>query len=131
MNTVALMGRLTADPKCGQSGETRYARFSLAVDRRGKDAGTDFISCVCFGKTAENAEKWLKKGTKITTEGRIQTGSYTNKEGHKVYTTDVILTNWEFAEAKKQETENEETKAAGIDGFMNIPDEIGEELPFQ
>lgn len=129
MNCVVLMGRLTADPKVGRNGDKVYARFNLAVDRRGE--GTDFISCVCFGKTAENAEKWLKKGTKITTEGRIQTGSYTSKNGQKIYTTDVVLANWEFAEAKKQETENEETKAAGIDGFMNIPDEIGEELPFQ
>ncbi len=130
MNIVALMGRLTADPKCGQSGETRYARFSLAVDRRGKDAGADFISCVAFGKAAETAEKWLKKGSRIACDGRIQTGSYTNKDGQKVYTTDVIVGGWEFAESKKQETESAAAKAAGIDGFVNVPDEINEELPF-
>lgn len=131
MNTVALMGRLTADPKTGASGETKYARFSIAVDRRGKDSGADFINCVCFGKTAESVEKWLKKGTRIACDGRIQTGNYTNKDGQKVYTTDVVIGGWEFAESKRpQETESAEAKAAGADGFMHVPDDINEELPF-
>ena len=139
MNKVILMGRLTRDP------EVRYtqgdnamaiARYSLAVDRRFKRDGepdADFINCVAFGKSGEFAEKYLKKGTKIAVVGRIQTGSYTNKDGQKVYTTDVVVEEQEFAESKGNgSTEGNQTAKAptSSDGFMNIPDGIDEELPF-
>ena len=107
MNKVILMGRLTRDPDVRYSnGEnaTAVARFSLAVDRRFKrdgDQKADFISCVAFGKTAEFIEKYIRKGMRMTLAGRIQTGSYTNKEGNKVYTTDVFVEECEFAESKK------------------------------
>lgn len=145
MNKVILMGRLTRDPdvRWTQGQDQRcVARFTLAVDRRKKQEGqqaADFISCVAFGKTAEFSEKYLKKGTKIVTDGRIQTGSYTNRDGQKVYTVDVICDGIEFAESKaaagrrNDETAQEppqrmpETDAYG---FMNIPDGIDEELPF-
>lgn len=146
MNKVILMGRLTRDP------QVRYtegpeplavARFSLAVDRRGKkqegQQAADFISCIAFGKQAEFTEKYLKQGTKIAVCGRIQTGSYTNRDGVKVYTTDVVLEEIEFAESKAA-SENSRPAAGGTtaqdwptadkDGFMNIPDGIDEELPF-
>lgn len=105
MNKVILMGRLTRDPDVRYSQNANgeplaIARFTLAVDRRGKDAGADFISCVEFGKTAEFAEKYLKQGTKITASGRIQTGSYTNRDGVKIYTTEVVIEEQEFAESK-------------------------------
>ena len=112
MNRVILMGRLTRDPdiRYSQSGDNMaIARFTLAVDRRGRrqdgaDQQTaDFIGCVAFGRTAEFAEKYLKQGTKIAVTGRIQTGSYTNKEGQKVYTTDVVLDDIEFAESKNEQ----------------------------
>ena len=122
------------------------ARFTLAVDRRGRrqdgaDQQTaDFIGCVCFGRQAEFAEKYLRQGTKVAVTGRIQTGSYTNKDGQKVYTTDVVLDDIEFAESKNtqgggdsnysyQAPQRPAPSAAG-DGFMNIPDGIDEELPF-
>lgn len=141
MNKVILMGRLTRDPEVRySSGEnaTAVARFSLAVDRRFKREGeqnADFISCVAFGKTAEFIEKYFRKGMRMTLAGRIQTGSYTNKEGNKVYTTDVFVEECEFAESKKASEENRDTgpvpnNAPGSDGFMNIPDGIDEELPF-
>lgn len=146
MNKVILMGRLTRDP------QVRYtegpeplavARFSLAVDRRGKkqegQQAADFISCITFGKQAEFAEKYLKQGTKIAVCGRIQTGSYTNRDGIKVYTTDVVLEEIEFAESKAA-SESSRPAAGGTNaqdwpkpdqsGFMNIPDGIDEELPF-
>ncbi len=165
MNNVVLMGRLTRNPDVRYSqGENSMAvaRFTLAVDRaysRKKDENsTDFISCVAFGKTAEFAEKYLKQGTKIALSGRIQTGSYTNKDGNKVYTTDVVAENVEFAESKNaaggsdnggynggnggysngnsgsgnggyNDYNNAPAKEAPA-GFMNIPTGLEEELPF-
>ena len=136
MNKVILMGRLTREPEVRYSGETAVARYSLAVDRKYKkdgEATADFISCVAFGKNGEFAEKYLKKGMKIAVTGRIQTGSYTNKDGVKVYTTDIIVEEHEFAESKgngTQDSGNIPTFAPGADGFINIPDGIEEELPF-
>ena len=140
MNKVILMGRLTREPEVRYSqGESSMAiaRFSLAVDRRFKrdgEASADFISCVAFGKQAEFIERYLHQGTKIVAEGRIQTGSYTNKDGQKVYTTDVVVENCEFAESKNSAGGNEfasarpEPTGASGDGFMNIPEDEG--LPF-
>ena len=144
MNKVILMGRLTRDAEIRYSqGETAnaVARFSLAVDRRfrreGDEQTADFINCVAFGKTAEFLERFGRKGTKFVVEGRIQTGSYTNREGQKVYTTDVVVENVEFAESKASSDNSGYTPAsipspsqAAHDGFMNIPDGIDEELPF-
>ncbi|BCJ96750.1 single-stranded DNA-binding protein [Anaerocolumna cellulosilytica] len=144
MNKVILMGRLTRDPEVRYSqGENSMAiaRYSLAVDRRFKRPGepdADFINCVSFGKAAEFAEKYLKQGTKIAVTGRIQTGSYTNKDGVKVYTTDVVVEEQEFAESKAasggdsgyQQTSRPAPSQAAGDGFMNIPDGLDEELPF-
>lgn len=143
MNKVILMGRLTRDPEIrwtqgGNSQESMcIARYTLAVDRRTKDGGADFPSVVAFGKAGEFAEKYLRKGTKIIVTGRIQTGSYTNRDGAKVYTTDVVAEDQEFAESKAaagqaqqgngQAAERQTTEG---DGFMNIPDGIDEELPF-
>ena len=152
MNKVILMGRLTRDP------EVRYtqgnepmaiARYTLAVDRRGrKDGGeatADFIQCVAFRNNAEFAEKYLRQGTKIAITGRIQTGSYTNRDGQKVYTTEVVVEEQEFAESKASSDSYAASHpqqnaapapsmpspgAASADGFMNIPDGIDEELPF-
>ena len=139
MNKVILMGRLTRDP------EVRYtqgdnaiaiARYSLAVDRRFKRDGepdADFINCVAFGKSGEFAEKYLKKGTKVAVVGRIQTGSYTNKDGQKVYTTDVVVEEQEFAESKNSGSSDNNQSAPENKNtdFMNIPDEIEDsELPF-
>ena len=132
MNKVILMGRLTKDPDVRNSGDDSskaVAKYTLAVDRRFKREGeenADFITCTVFGKGAEFAEKYLAKGTKIVVSGRIQTGSYTNKEGQRVYTTDVIVEEQEFAESKN--SSNGQT--AGSDGFMNIPDDISEDVPF-
>ena len=138
MNKVMLIGRLTKDPEVRYSqGEEQkaVARYTLAIDRRVKSAdGTrqaDFIPCVAFGKAAEFAEKYLKKGMKMAITGRIQTGSYTNKEGQKIYTTDVIIEEQEFAESKKASGQQAETGTGQQDdGFMSIPDGIEEELPF-
>ena len=151
MNKVILMGRLTRDPEVRYSqGEqaTAIARYTLAVDRRFKrdgDQTADFIGCVAFGKLGEFAEKYLRKGTKVVVTGRIQTGSYTNKEGQKVYTTDVVVEDQEFAESKAVSDANAGSFRAAApspapapatpvsdagDGFMNIPDGIDEELPF-
>ncbi len=144
MNRVILMGRLTRDPNVSyaQKDNSAIARFTLAVDRRvsrnndSNQPTADFISCVTFGKQAEFAEKYLRQGTKVALEGRIQTGSYTNKEGQKVYTTDVLVDNIEFAESKNSQSGNggqtyERPQPSGTDsGFMNIPDGIDEELPF-
>ena len=142
MNKVILVGRLTRDPEMRYSqGETSLAiaRYTLAVDRRGRrddQQSADFISCVAFGKAGEWAEKWLRKGIKIAIIGRIQTGSYIDREtGKKVYTTDVIIEEQEFAESKaasegnSQNQQRQQEQSAG-DGFMNIPDGIDDELPF-
>lgn len=116
------------------------ARYTLAVDRKYKKEGeqsADFIPCVAFGKSAEFVEKYCKKGTKLAVSGRIQTGSYTNRDGQKVYTTDVIVEEQEFAESKGQQGGQQNTQHGGqqkkndpYDGFMDIPDGIDEELPF-
>ena len=144
MNKVVLMGRLTRNPEVRYSqgdASTAVARYTLAVDRRfkrqGDEQSADFISCVSFGKTAEFVEKYLKQGTKIAGCGRIQTGSYTNREGQKVYTTDVVLEEVEFAESKNASTENTAYNPAPVpqpsqaidDGFMNFPG-LEEDLPF-
>jgi single-strand DNA-binding protein len=139
MNSVNLVGRLTRDPEVRYSdGGTSIARFTIACDRRFKKAGdaqtADFIGCIAFGKTAEFVEKFFHQGMKIGADGRIQTGSYTNKDGQKVYTTDVVVENVEFVESKStdggyQSSRPEPSSALG-DGFMNIPDGIDEELPF-
>lgn len=141
MNKVIEAGRLTRDPEVrwtqpNSSQESMcIARYTLAVDRRTKDGVADFISCVAFGRAGEFAEKYLKKGTKIILTGRIQTGSYTNKDGQKVYTTEVVAEDQEFAESKGNSQQgNDQTAATSeqteSDGFMNIPDGIEEELPF-
>jgi len=145
MNKVILMGRLTRDPEVRYSqgdASTAVARFTLAVDRRIKrnadDQTADFINCVAFGRTGEFMEKYGRKGVKFVVEGRIQTGSYTNKEGQKVYTTDVVVEQVEFAESKATSEShsgyNPAERPAPMgdagDGFMNIPDGIDEELPF-
>lgn len=141
MNKVILMGRLVREPEVRYTigeNQTAIARYTLAVDRRfnKEEQSADFISCVAFGKNGEFAEKYLHKGTKITIVGRIQTGSYTNKDGQKVYTTDVVVEEQEFAESKNASGSNnggsnasQQSDSAG-DGFMNIPDGIDEELPF-
>lgn len=134
MNKVILMGRLTRDPEVRRSGEDNsmvVVRYTLAVDRRVKKEGdnnADFINCVVFGKGAEFAEKYLIKGTKISVSGRIQTGSYTNKDGNKVYTTDVVVEEQEFCGSKNAQGVPE--GPAPDDGFMNIPDDLDGELPF-
>ena len=153
MNKVILMGRLTRDPDVRySSGENSLAiaRYTLAVDRRFKrdgEATADFISCVTFGRSAEFAEKYFRQGIRITVSGRIQTGSYTNRDGQKVYTTEVVIGEQEFAESKgasdnasanysvpagapEVAPEAAAPSAASADGFLNIPDGIDEELPF-
>ena len=153
MNKVIIMGRLTRDP------EVRYtdgadpmaiARFAVAVDRKGQkqegQQNADFPSCVAFGKLAEFCEKWISRGTKVVITGRIQTGSYTNRDGQKAYTTDVVCEEIEFAESKSAAQQSQQgssqnsgqrrsagqraTMPTDADGFMNIPDGIDEELPF-
>jgi single-strand DNA-binding protein len=131
MNKVFLIGRLTKDVDTRYTqGENAMAisRYTLAIDRKGKDAGTDFINCVAFGKQGEFAEKYLRKGMKIAVEGRIQTGSY-EKDGRKVYTTDVVVEAHEFCESKGQ-SEERPRMSTDEDGFMNIPDFAEGELPF-
>lgn len=132
MNNVNLIGRLTKDP------DTRYttdnmavARFTVAVDRYGKDAGADFISCVAFKNTAEFIDKYFRKGMKIGITGHIQTGKYDNKDGKTVYTTDVVVDRAEFVEKKADapETIGQPTENP-TDEFMKIPDNIDEEIPF-
>lgn len=152
MNKVILMGRLTRDPEVRYSqGEraTAVARYTLAVNRTFKREGepdADFINCVVFGRSAEFAEKYFRQGIRIVVSGRIQTGSYVNKDGVRVYTTDVIVEEQEFAESKaasensgygapaggyRQPAAAKPSPNAAIgDGFMNIPDGIDEELPF-
>lgn len=137
MNKVILIGRLTKNPDVRYSAgaETMcIARYTLAVDRLKKVQGeqsADFISCVAFGKNGEFAEKYLMQGTKIAICGHIQTGSYTNKQGVKVYTTDVIIDSQEFVEKKGDEKPAEKhDEVPSGDGFMNIPDDVQMELPF-
>lgn len=145
MNKVILMGRLTRDPEVRYSqGENALAiaRYTLAVDRRFKRDGeqtADFINCVVFGRSAEFAERYFRQGMRVTISGRIQTGSYTNREGVKVYTTEVVVEEQEFAESKSAGEANRQQyqsapapapAADAGDGFMNIPDGIDEELPF-
>ena len=147
MNKVILMGRLTRDPEVRYSqGEnaTAIARYTLAVDRRmsrnnqNGDQTADFIQCVAFGRSGEFAERYLHKGTKVVVTGRIQTGSYTNKDGQRVYTTDVVVEDQEFAESKNAAAQNngggfasaDKPSPSDADGFMNIPEGIDEELPF-
>ena len=154
MNKVILMGRLTRDPEVRYSQAAEplaIARYTLAVDRRfqrrdnsGNEQTADFISCVAFGRNGEFAEKYLKQGTKIAITGRIQTGSYTNRDGQKVYTTDVIVEDQEFAESKSASAGSDnggyrpamsqsrpEPASAVASGFMNIPDGVEDEgLPF-
>lgn len=138
MNKVILIGRLTRDPvvRCTQGPEqSGYARFTLAVDRRFKREGdeqtADFISCVAFGaKTAEWYEKFVHQGTKLTIEGRIQTGSYTNKEGQKIYTTDVVVESQEFTESKKSSGNQQGGGSGTGDGFMDVPEENLNGAPF-
>ena len=153
MNKVILMGRLTRDPEVRYSAGNNsmaVARYTLAVDRRFRrdgESNADFIGCVAFGRSAEFAEKYLRQGTKIVVTGRIQTGSYTNRDGQKVYTTDVVVEDQEFAESKAAASESgmmrqsapspmaaspmpSPAQASSADGFMNIQDGIDEELPF-
>ena len=136
------MGRIVRNPELiySQGGNaSAVAKYSLAVERKFKQDGqpsADFINCISFGKTAEFAEKYLKQGTKIAVTGRIQTGSYTNKDGVKVYTTDVVVEEHEFCESKNASQENAQKPPQPspnnlLDGFMDIPDNIAEELPFQ
>lgn len=130
MNKVILLGRITRNPETRQAGETTVTRFSLAVDRRFKSDGqpsADFPSCVAFGKTAEFISKYFKQGMKIALEGRIQTGSYTNKDGNKVYTTDVIAEAVEFAESKKTDA----GEPPSVDEYITIPEGIEADLPFK
>ena len=130
MNKVMLTGRLTRNPEIrhfGTDNALKLAKYTLAVDRRNKDAAqsADFISCIAFGTGAELAEKYLSKGKKIAVVGRLSTGSYTGKDGSKVYTTDVVVDEMEFLESKSQPSESPDTDK---DGFMEVPE--GEELPF-
>lgn len=128
MNKVILMGRLTKDPDVRSSGNNTVGRYTLAVDRKySKEKETDFINCVCFGKAAEFAEKYLKKGTKIAIVGRIQTGSY-EKDGQKIYTTDVIIEEQDFAESKGSSNETSSSKGEG--DFMEIPANSIDDMPF-
>jgi single-strand DNA-binding protein len=142
MNKAIFVGRLTRDVETRYStGEnsTAISRFTLAVDRRFKKEGdtqtADFINCVAFGKQAEFCEKWLKQGIKVAITTRVQTGSYTNKDGQKVYTTEFVIEEVEFAESKShsegtQQNSRPAPSSAMGDGFMNLPDGIDEELPF-
>ena len=139
MNKVILMGRLTRDPNVrytqanGSQESMCIARYTLAVDRRGARDGqqsADFISCVAFGRNGEFAEKYFRQGMKVAIVGKIQTGSYTNNDGQKVYTTDVVIEEQEFAESKKAAGQEQAGYTDAGDGFMNIPDGIEEELPF-
>lgn len=145
MNKVILMGRLTRDPEVRYSAgdnANAVARYTLAVDRRFRrdgEATADFIGCVAFGRQAEFAEKYFRQGIRIVITGRIQTGSYTNRDGVKVYTTDIVIEEQEFAESKAASQNNMQRTGSvpapapssmSSDGFMNIPDGIDEDLPF-
>lgn len=143
MNKVILVGRLTRDPEVRYTqgeNQTAIARYTLAVDRRFKRDGeptADFINCVVFGKSAEFAEKYFRQGLRVAISGRITTGSYTNKDGIKVYTTEVTVEDQEFAESKAESEANKtsvqqatQTNTTTGGEFMNIPNDIPEELPF-
>ena len=148
MNKAILVGRLARDPDVRSTNNGIVVRFSMAVDRKFKDAngeyGCDFINCIAFNKTAEFIEKYFFKGMKIGIAGHIQTGSYTNNNGQKVYTTDVVADEVEFVESKHSQNNEDNTSQntqtandiprpvtqSDIDGFMSIPDGIDEELPF-
>ena len=140
MNKIILMGRLTRDPEVRYSqgdSSTAVARYTLAVDRRFKrdnEPSADFIPCVVFGRSGEFAEKYFRQGMRVSVSGRIQTGSYTNKDGVRVYTTEVIVEEQEFAESRAASQQNQqnsdEPMPSSNDGFMNIPDGIDESLPF-
>ena len=143
MNKVILMGRLTRDPEVRYSqgaSQTAIARFSIAVDRRFKREGepdADFFNCTAFGKQAEFVERYLRKGTKMVVIGSIQNDNYTNRDGQKVYSVQIVVDEMEFAESKNAAGESSEYRpsarpepSAAGDGFMNIPDGIDEELPF-
>lgn len=127
-NYVLLIGRPTKNIETKTSGETTVARFSLAVDRRSKDKATDFIPCVAFNKTAEILSKYVKQGTKIAVSGEIRTGNYTNKDGVKVYTTDVLVNEFEFCESKKEQGETQESVP---EEYINVPEGIESDLPFK
>lgn len=138
MNTVILMGRLTRDPEVRYTqGEKSMAvaRYTLAVDRRRTaDAGgqnTDFISCVAFDRAGEFAEKYFRQGQRVLVRGRIQTGSYVNRDGQKIYTTDVVILEQEFADSRRDGGSGRRPEPAQDDGFMNIPDGVEDDgLPF-
>ena len=136
MNKVIEIGRLTKDPDIRYSqgaNTTCVARYTLAVDRKFKQEGqsnADFINCIAFGKLGEFAEKYLHKGTKIAVTGRIQTGSYTNKDGQKVYTTDVVVEEQEFCESKSQSNSQPQSTPSNDNSWMNIPDGVEDSLPF-
>lgn len=139
MNKVILMGRIVRDPEVrysnGANGSTAVARYTLAVDRRFKREGeqnADFINCIAFGKLGEFAEKYIHKGVKIAVTGRIQTGSYKNKDGNTVYTTDVVVEEQEFCESKasQQSQNNDRPQASRDNSFMSIPDGVDDGLPF-
>ena len=143
MNKVILMGRLTRDPEVRHSdGENSMAiaRYTLAVDRRihrDGEANADFIGCIAFGKAGEFAEKYFRQGMKVLITGHIQTGSYTNRDGQKVYTTDIVIEDQEFAESKKdsgssqpRQQKTQQEPETDENGFMNIPEGIEEEMPF-
>ena len=125
MNRVILLGRLSRDPevRVTQDGQTTIAKFGIAVDRRGKEDKADFFNVTAFNKTAQFAEKYLKKGTKIALAGRLQQDEYTNKDGQKVTSVSVVAEEVEFCESKKTEDKPK-------DGFMDVPKDLGEELPF-
>lgn len=135
MNNVSLVGRLTRDPelRTSRNGGVSVTKFSVAVDRRFKRDGeqsADFINIVSFGKTAEFVANYFIKGQRIGLTGRIQTGNYTNKDGFKVYTTDVVAEQVEFVESKKDRYEPGPPPTDDNDGFIDIPDELDGELPF-
>lgn len=151
-NVVLFSGRATADPKVtytqGQN-PMCIAKFGLAVDRRGRDSGADFPNMTAFGKTGEFVEKYVKKGTKVIVRSHYQSGSYTNRDGQKVYTHDFIIDDIEFGESKAAQAQNAQatqqtapqtqhqttqqtySQPQGLDGFVNIPDAISENLPFE
>lgn len=137
MNKIMLIGRLTRDAEVRQSANNdnmAIARYTLAVNRPTKQNGeqdADFLNCIAFGKTAELAGKYLFKGMRVAVEGHVQTGGYTNRDGQKIYTTDVVVERQEFLEKRVDNGQsNHDTVGSNGDGYMNIPDGIDEELPF-
>ena len=146
MNRVILMGRLTRDPEVRYSQGERsmaIARYTLAVERRGRkkqegnsEQTADFINCVAFDRAGEFAEKYFRQGMRVLVSGRLQTGSYTNKDGQKVYTTDVVIEEQEFADSRNSNNGNQQPQNQGFssagsgDGFMNIPDGVDDGVPF-